>query len=106
MGTYEQDSTWQEIQRFLPSENRLAGDNMPIEYSIPVCGAQIHIDHYRSDTPRGRVLLFHGVGGNGRLLSFIALPLVANGFEVVCPDFPLYGCTEYEETVEIGRAHV
>ncbi|MHB8066212.1 MAG: alpha/beta hydrolase, partial [Ruminiclostridium sp.] len=43
--------------------------------------------------------MFHGVGGNGRLLSFIALPLVKNGFEVICPDLPLYGYTQYKGTI-------
>ena len=55
----------------------------------------IHIDHYKPDLPKARLILFHGVGGNGRLLSCIALPLARAGFEVICPDLPLYGCTRY-----------
>lgn len=59
----------------------------------------IHIDHYKPASPKGRAILFHGVGGNGRLLSCIALPLMKNGYEVVCPDLPLYGCTQYSQTI-------
>lgn len=59
----------------------------------------MHIDLYRPAAPKGRVILFHGVGGNGRLLSFLALPLCEAGFEVVCPDLPLYGCTRYTKPV-------
>lgn len=55
----------------------------------------IHIDYYKPVLPKARLILFHGVGGNGRLLSCIALPLARAGFEVICPDLPLYGCTRY-----------
>lgn len=59
----------------------------------------IHIDHYKTTYPKGRIILFHGVGGNGRLLSFIALPLNKSGFEVVCPDMPLYGYTRFTKKI-------
>ncbi|MBO5620452.1 MAG: hypothetical protein J5959_02340 [Butyrivibrio sp.] len=45
------------------------------------------------------MVLFHGVGGNGRLLEFIALPLWRSGYEVICPDLPLYGLTAYKGKV-------
>jgi len=56
----------------------------------------VHVDHYRPDQPLAQVLLIHGIGGNGRLLSFIAVPLQRLGYEVICPDLPLYGLTTYE----------
>lgn len=62
-------------------------------------GMKIHVDHYKPISPKGRAILFHGVGGNGRLLSCIALPLMRNGYEVVCPDLPLYGYTQYSQTI-------
>lgn len=112
MGTYHLDTTWRSMQRFLPQQNQLTQERMPEEYHIPIQDKQIHIDHYRSKTPKGQVILFHGVGGNGRLLSFIALPLQRNGYEVICPDLPLYGYTQYQSNityqtwVEIGIAIV
>lgn len=55
-------------------------------------------------------LIYHGVGGNGRLLSFIAKPLHKAGYGVICPDLPLYGhtvCNEkitYIDWIECGVA--
>lgn len=96
---YKNDNTWQKMQSFLPIENRLSEENAPEEYFLNLCGLKIHIDHYKTAKPKARIILFHGVGGNGRLLSFIALPLQKNGFEVICPDLPLYGYTEYAGTI-------
>ena len=72
---------------------------MPSEYFLSISGFEIHIDHYKPTSPKAQVILFHGIGGNGRLLSFIALPLMENGFEVICPDMPLYGCTHYHNSI-------
>lgn len=96
---YTSDNYWREIQQYLPLENRLTSSSVPREYFLNVQSAKVHIDHYKIVQPKARVILFHGVGGNGRLLSFIALPLTKNGYEVICPDLPLYGCTEYNGTV-------
>lgn len=93
--TYQNDRFWKEVQAYLPSENRLVSNNQPKEYFISVNNANIHIDHYQVDKPKARIVLFHGVGGNGRLLSFIAIPLMRHGYDVVCPDMPLYGYTQY-----------
>lgn len=62
--------------------------------------------------PKGRVVIFHGTGGNGRLMSFIAVPLARAGYEVVCPDLPLYGLTRYtgdilyRDWVDVGETVV
>lgn len=87
------------MQRFLPKHNQLTDNSVPQENFIKIHSMNIHIDHYRHEAPEARVILFHGVGGNGRLLSFIALPLQRNGFEVICPDLPLYGYTEYSDQI-------
>lgn len=96
---YKNDSCWKKVQKYLPPENRLTSDNAPEEYFVALQSVKAHVDHYRADRPKARIILFHGVGGNGRLLSFIALPLMRNGFEVICPDLPLYGLTEYKGTI-------
>lgn len=100
MDYYKNDCYWVKAQSFLPEDNRLTIDTMPNEYFLPVSeDLEIHIDHYKPASPSGKVILFHGVGGNGRLLSFIAVPLMKNGFEVICPDMPLYGCTHFSRPV-------
>ncbi|HSM23651.1 MAG TPA: hypothetical protein VK856_02180 [Anaerolineaceae bacterium] len=43
---------------------------------------------YNSDTS---IVIFHGVRGNGRLLSFIAVPLVKAGYNAIVPDLHVYG---------------
>ena len=100
MEQYKKDSTWQDMQRYIPPENRLTESNLPQEYFLETEGFQVHIDHYKHTSPKARLILFHGVGGNGRLLSFIATPLHKAGYEVVCPDLPLYGNTQYSGKVE------
>lgn len=92
---YQKDNTWRSIQSFLPVENRLTEYNMPHEFIVEFDNIKIHIDYYKAENPKATVILFHGVGGNGRLLSFIAVPLCKMGYEVICPDLPLYGYTEY-----------
>lgn len=100
MDYYKNDCFWVNAQSFLPEDNRLTIDTMPNEYFLPLSDdLEIHIDHYKPVSPSGKVILFHGVGGNGRLLSFIAVPLMKNGFEVICPDMPLYGCTHFSRPV-------
>jgi alpha-beta hydrolase superfamily lysophospholipase len=102
MLTYEDDTTWRQMQSYLPENNRLTEDNLPTESFIEVEKFQIHIDHYKQHHPKARIVLFHGVGGNGRLLSFIAVPLHRAGYEIICPDLPLYGYTRFSGKVTYG----
>lgn len=94
---YTNDETWQKLQAFLPERNRISISCAPSEMFSTFGGANIHLDIYNEHSNNGVTLvLFHGVGGNGRLLSFIAAPLAKRGYKVVCPDLPGYGYTEYE----------
>jgi len=97
--TYNEEKAWKEIQSYLPETNQLRDDILPKEVYLKSGDYDIHIDRYIQETPKGVVVLFHGVGGNGRLLEFIALPLWRSGYEVICPDLPLYGLTVYKGKV-------
>jgi alpha-beta hydrolase superfamily lysophospholipase len=90
---YQEDKTWVEMQKYLPVANRISEQNKPEEYFIELDNFKVHIDHYKVNNPKAIVIMLHGVGGNGRLLSCFALPLARNGYEVICPDLPLYGYT-------------
>lgn len=92
---YANDVIWQQTQEYLPKRNRLNASNLPDEEWFSFGKTTIHVDHYACDHGKGVVIIFHGVGGNGRLLSFIAVPLHRAGYEVICPDLPLYGHTAY-----------
>ncbi|MEE1057474.1 MAG: alpha/beta fold hydrolase [Acutalibacteraceae bacterium] len=96
---YSNDTIWKQIQEYLPEENRLNDNNMPNEEMIEFGNNTIHVDHYLCPNEKGVIAIYHGVGGNGRLLSFIAVPLCKAGYEVVCPDLPLYGHTICNNTV-------
>ena len=105
---YENDTIWRQIQEYLPKENQLNDNNMPNEEWLHIGENLIHIDHYFEGNEKGVVVIYHGVGGNGRLLSFIAAPLHKAGYEVICPDLPLYGHTvcrkkiTYSDWVDCG----
>lgn len=96
---YEKDIIWRDIQKFLPKENRIDDSSVPSEEWLKFNENDVHIDHYINENSKGVVVIFHGVGGNGRLLSFIASPLHKAGYEVVCPDLPLYGHTVCNEKI-------
>jgi len=94
---YTNDETWKKLQAFLPEHNRISASCAPSEMFSTFDRTNIHLDVYNEHSNNGVTLvLFHGVGGNGRLLSFIAAPLAKRGYKVVCPDLPGYGYTEYE----------
>ena len=94
---YTNDATWKKLQAFLPEQNRISDFCTPTETLHAFGTMNIHIDTYNEQNNNGITLvLFHGVGGNGRLLSFIAVPLAKRGYKIVCPDLPGYGYTEYD----------
>ncbi|WMC93462.1 alpha/beta hydrolase [Kineothrix sp. MB12-C1] len=97
---YKKDDVWRKVQDYLPLDNRLCSDTEPEEIFLHLKdGNRIHLDIYSLLNPKGIIILFHGVGGNGRLLSFLAVPLFKSGYKVICPDMPLYGYSEYTGTV-------
>lgn len=96
---YENDIIWRRIQQYLPMANRMDDGEIPVEEWLPFRQNTIHIDRYSCADAKGVIVIFHGVGGNGRLLSFIAKPLHRAGYEVICPDLPLYGHSVCRETI-------
>lgn len=98
---FEQNIYWKKVQQYLPEHNRISDEYMPEEKIVRYKNISIRYDDYR---PKKRsdisMVLFHGVGGNGRLLSFLAGPLVKAGFNVICPDLPGYGYTTYQEALD------
>jgi alpha-beta hydrolase superfamily lysophospholipase len=93
--SYAELTIWQQIMKRLPPNNRIDEAATPVESFWRWGQHEVHIDHYPCDTSPIKVILLHGVGGNGRLLSFIGAPLRRRGYEIISPDLPGYGLTRF-----------
>lgn len=89
--SYETQVDWRKRNELLPEEFQITKTLAPVEYFIHWRNNKIHIDHYHIAKPKAKIIMLHGVGGNGRLLSFAAIPLVKLGYEIIAPDLPGYG---------------
>ncbi len=92
--SYEELKKWHEIMKLLPKHNQIDPNNKPKEVMWNWKDNSIHIDYYKNPEAKIKLITLHGVGGNGRLLSFIAVPLYKHGIEVISPDLPGFGITD------------
>jgi len=106
--SYKQDLFWQEIQTHYPEQYRITDDFFPSEYYLTTNKIKIHIDHYKkissaASTPpipiRAKIIMFHDIGTNGRLMSCFAASLKNHNIEIICPDLPIFGHTDYERNI-------
>lgn len=113
--SYRNQPAWSRIQSHLPEAYRFGADEMPVEETWSWRGHRIHLDRYRRPEAPARVILFHGVGTNGRQMSSIlGHPLARSGIETVAIDMPGYGATEvaagarvtYDDWVQAGADFV
>ena len=101
--SYQNQNSWKEIQSFLPQNYQLTDANMPNEECWEWKGNRIHLDTYRNPSAKAKVILFHGVGTNGRqITTIIGRPLAQDGFEVVAMDMPIYGETAVNKDMTIA----
>lgn len=93
--TYADQAVWRDMQKFLPAEFQWNDDQEPAEEWWHWNGHRIHLDTYRNPQATVKVILFHGVGTNGRQMSMIlGEPLARRGYETIAVDMPEYGMTE------------
>ena len=93
--TYANQTVWRDMQQFLPPEYQWREGQQPDEEWWNCNGHRIHLDTYRNPKARVKVILFHGVGTNGRQMSMIlGGPLAHRGYETIAVDMPEYGMTE------------
>ncbi len=95
---YEDYNIWKDLQPLLPEKNRIDTSNPPQENFEEINDISVHIDRYENNSDT-TVVVFHGVGGNGRIVSFFAVPLARSGYNVICPDLPGYGFTKYKKKI-------
>lgn len=109
--SYQQQQAWQKIQQFFPVEWQIPADHLPQEEWWSWQDHQVHLDRYPNPQAKIKVILFHGVGTNGRQMSMLlAHPLALRGYETIAIDLPGYGLTQvkqgaqitYDDWVDIG----
>lgn len=99
---YGAQAAWRTIQGFLPAEYRLGPGSVPDEEWWNWRGHRIHLDRFPKPDAAIKVILFHGVGTNGRQMSTIlGAPLARSGFETVATDMPGYGVTKIVRGVTV-----
>jgi alpha-beta hydrolase superfamily lysophospholipase len=109
--SYKTQSNWREIQSFLPEEFQLDPRHEPAEEWWQWRGHRVHLDCFRNPGAAVKVILFHGVGTNGRqMTTILGSPLSRRGIETIAIDMPEYGMTEvapgalvtYDDWVQAG----
>lgn len=115
MNSYMNQSSWVELQNLLPSRLQFTKNYQPQEEYWNWNGNIIHLDTFRNSEAPAKIILFHGVGTNGRQMSMIlGGPLARSGFETIAIDMPTYGMTEvtqkkavtYDDWVQAGADFV
>lgn len=108
---YSEQKNWEKIMNYLPQEYHLKKSFMPKEEHWMWNENDVHLDTFRNSNAKAKVILFHGVGTNGRqMTTIIGAPLAKDGYEVIAVDMPLYGVTEvrqkkvvsYSDWVQLG----
>ena len=99
---YNDQQNWKEIQKFLPKKYQLTSETEPKEEYWEWKGNKIHLDTYRNPKAKAKVILFHGVGTNGRqMTTILGKPLADDGFETIAIDMPIYGETICKDRTKV-----
>lgn len=109
--SYNNQLAWAQIEQFLPTNFHIPKDQLPQEEWWDWQGHNIHLDTYRNPQAKIKVILFHGVGTNGRQMTIIlGKPLADRNYETIAIDLPSYGLTQvkkgtkikYDDWVQVG----
>ncbi|MBF6619725.1 MAG: alpha/beta fold hydrolase [Patulibacter sp.] len=104
--TYRDDhAAWRRVQPLLPEPMRTLGHE-PTETRWRWRDASVHLDRYDVDDSPLTVVVLHGAGGHGRLLSSAGRMLADAGCSTVMPDLPGYGLTDAPATMRRYEAWV
>lgn len=111
MATYENQKAWKDVESFLPEKYHYTQNYRPREEHWNWRENNVHLDTFRNPNAKAKIIMFHGVGTNGRQISMIiGGPLALDGYETICVDMPTYGVTEvakgqtisYDDWVQCG----
>jgi pimeloyl-ACP methyl ester carboxylesterase len=90
--TYAERDYWRRYQPYLPEAMRLPRD--PDEEWWPWHGADVHLDRIDVEDAALKVIVLHGGGANGRLVSAFGALVHRAGYSYVAPDLPGFGLTK------------
>ncbi|MEM1121826.1 MAG: alpha/beta hydrolase, partial [Bacteroidota bacterium] len=90
---YKNLTYWKKYLPFLPQKYQ-AQFETPNEAYWNWKTAKIHLDYKIKKTSKITVILIHGAGGNGRILSMFTSFLIANDINYYAPDNLGYGLTQ------------
>lgn len=103
MSTYQNQKAWTDVQSFLPEKLHFTSSYHPVEEQWDWKGNRVHLDTFRNPKAKAKVIMFHGVGTNGRQISMIlGGPLAKDGFETIIVDMPTYGVTDVNPNMTIS----
>ncbi len=94
--SYNDYPSWKGFQKYFPEAFRINDENQPQEEYWDWKDYSVHIDRYvpENNTKSVKIILVHGGGGNGRMLSPMGVVLRSEGYECVAADMPGFGLTE------------
>lgn len=113
--TYQTQTAWRAISQFMPQDYRIPADFEPAEEWWQWLGHRVHLDCYRNPEAKAKVILFHGVGTNGRQMNMVLGHFLARqGYEIIAIDMPTYGLTEvadgstvlYDDWIRLGSDYI
>lgn len=90
--TYAERGYWRRYHPFLPAEMRLPQD--PDEEWWQWRGTEVHLDRLDVEGAALKVIVLHGGGANGRLVSAFGALVHRAGCSYVAPDLPGFGLTK------------
>jgi alpha-beta hydrolase superfamily lysophospholipase len=89
--SYAAAQGWRRYLPFMPDQLRLPSGVEPEESWWGWRERLIHLDRIEAAQARGTVILVHGVGGYGRIVTGFGAPAITAGYSIVAPDLPGYG---------------
>lgn len=100
--TYATQTTWKTIMAALPAAYQFTETYQPQEEWWDWKGHRVHLDTFRNPQAPAKIIMFHGVGTNGRQISLIAGgPQAKNGYETIMIDMPTYGITQTKNRQQV-----